>query len=260
MTIRLLVSACASLTATGCAVYVPTVPSTPLLRNKGEVEVTAAIRSFSSFEAGAAWSPAPHLLLASEVATQSSQGSETRNNVTTNYRNSHRQVELGVGTYRLLGEDQSVYLGALGGVGYAKARVYDNTIEAFLLVIPIFGPLIEYQANYLRYYGQVYMAQQKTRVSYGVSVRGTAVSYYRLLRNHTSIDPDNRFFLEPTSFVRVGQGPLQGMATIGLSLPGRSDRQNPDRPQLSPSTSLISIGVVLRPHLLRQPQAGVVPN
>ncbi|MBO0357565.1 hypothetical protein J0X19_06375 [Hymenobacter sp. BT186] len=260
MAIRLLISTCILCTVTGCAVYVPTVPSTPLLRNKGEVEATAAIRSFSSFEAGAAWSPAGRLLLAAEGATQSSQGSETRNNVTTNYRNTHRQVGLGVGTYRLLGPDQSVYLGALGGMGYAKARVYDNNIESFYLVIPLFGPLVEYKANYLRYYGQLYVAKQRERVSYGFSVRGTVVSYTHLLRDNTSIQPVNRFFLEPTGFVRVGQGPIQGMATIGLSLPGRSDRQNPDRPQLAPSSSLISLGVVVRPHLLRQPQGSVVPN
>jgi hypothetical protein len=51
---RLLPTLVVSLLLTGCAVYVPTVPSTPLLRNKGEVEVTAAIRSFSSLEAAAA--------------------------------------------------------------------------------------------------------------------------------------------------------------------------------------------------------------
>ena len=260
MTIRLLISSCILSTVTGCAVYVPTVPSTPLLRNKGEVEVTAAIRSFSSLEAGAAWLPTPHLSLAGEVASQTSEGSETRNNVTTNYRNTHRQVGLGIGTYRLLGQDQSVYLGALGGVGFAKARIYDNNVESFFLIIPLFGPLIEYEANYMRYYGQLYVAKQRERVSYGFSVRGTVVSYTSLLRNNTSIDAANRFFLEPTGFVRVGKGPVQGMATIGLSMPGRSNPQNPDRPQLSPSSSLISVGMVLRPHLLRQPQASVVPD
>ncbi len=54
----------------GCAVYVPTVPSTPLLRSKGETEITAAVRGLSSLEAGAAWSPAPHLLVTGEAALQ----------------------------------------------------------------------------------------------------------------------------------------------------------------------------------------------
>ena len=46
----------------GCAVYVPTVPSTPLVQ-KGQVELTAGLRSFTSLEAGAAWAPTAHLLL-----------------------------------------------------------------------------------------------------------------------------------------------------------------------------------------------------
>jgi hypothetical protein len=102
----------------------------------------------------------------------------------------------------------------------------------------------------------VYVAQQKARISYGLSVRGTAVSYHQLLRNNAAIEPSNRFFLEPTGFIRVGQGPVQGMATIGVSLPGSPNRQNLDQIRLSPSTSLISLGVVLRPHLLGRPQAG----
>jgi hypothetical protein len=96
----------------------------------------------------------------------------------------------------------------------------------------------------MRYYGQVYVAQQKTKISYGLLVRGTAVSYQQLLRNKAPIEPGNQFFLEPTSFLRVGQGVVQGMATIGVSLPGLSNRQNPAHTRLAPSTWLISLGVV----------------
>jgi hypothetical protein len=74
-----------------------------------------------------------------------SEYSETRNNVTTNYRNTHRQVGIGVGTYWLFGQGQSVYIGALGGVGYAKTKVYDNNLESFYLIIQLFGPLVEYR-------------------------------------------------------------------------------------------------------------------
>ena len=237
------------------AVYVPTVPSTPLLRNKGEVEITAALRGLSSLEAGAAWSPAPQLLVAGEAALQSSEGSETRNNVTTAYRNFHRQAGLGIGTYRLLGPDQSLYLGALGGIGLATARVYDSNIDLLFFTAPV-----QYQARYLRYYGQLYLAQQGPRVSYGFSVRGTFVDYRKLLRDGAPIEPLSRFFLEPTLFLRVGRGALQGVATIGISLPNRRDPQNPDNPNLSPSSTLVSAGVVLRPHFLRPRNPPVPPQ
>ncbi|WP_460613923.1 hypothetical protein [Hymenobacter seoulensis] len=238
----------------GCAVYVPTVPSTPLLREKGEVEITAAVRSLSSFETGAAWSPARRLLVAGEGAAQTRETSVTSNNSTATYRSTHRQVGVGLGTYRLLGRDQSVYLAALGGVGVAKAKVYDQDIERFALIIPIPGPQVQYQATYLRYYGQLYAARQLPKVSYGLSVRSTLVNYTQLLRDDTAIEPANRFFLEPTGFVRVGGGPLQAMATLGVSLPGRAASGNPDRQQVAPVSSLISFGVVFRPHLL-QPAA-----
>ncbi|HEX8428537.1 hypothetical protein [Hymenobacter sp.] len=240
--------------------YVPTVPSTPLLRAKGEVEATAAIRSFSSLEAGAAWLPAGRLLVVGETALQTSEGSETRNSITTNYKNVHWQAGLGLGTYRLLGEKQATYLGALGGVGLAKAEVYGNNIESFFLIIPLFGPLVQYKASYLRYYGQVYVAQQGPQVSYGLSVRSMLISYHKLLRNNTPIQSPNKFFLEPSLFVRVGRGPVQGIATLGLSLPGRTHLENPDSRKLAPSSSLISVGVVVRPQLFRHREAAVVPE
>lgn len=236
----------------GCAVYVPTVPSTPLLRGKGEVELMAALRGVSSLEAGAAWSPVPQLLVTGEAALQTSTGGETRNNVTTNYSNVHRQGGLGLGTYRLLGADKQTYLAAIGGVGFASASVYDNHIDGFYLFIPLFGPLVHYEATYQRYYGQVYIAQQGPLWSYGLSARATFVNYSTLLRNDVSIEPPSRFFLEPTLFVRVGRRAFQGQATFGLSTPlSRGDRQNPDITNLAPISTLISVGVVIRPHFFQ---------
>lgn len=235
--------------------YVPTVPSTPLLRSKGEVEVTAAIRGFSSLEAGVAWAPAPRLFVAGETALQTSEGSITSSSTTINYRNMHQQIGLGLGTYRLLGKDQSIYVGALGGMGLAKAEVYGSNV--LYSIIPVLGPLAQYRATYLRGYGQVYIAHQMPRVSYGLSVRSTVVGYTSLLYNKVPIQPPNRFFLEPHFFVRVGQGPFQGIATVGGSSPGRTDRNNPSNEKLAPSTLLISMGVAWRPHLLRRHQQEV---
>ena len=234
----------------GCAVYVPITPGTPLLRDKGETEVTATIRSFSTLETSAAWAPVPRLLVTAEGALQQSEGSETRNSVTTNYSNLHLQGGLGLGTYRLLGPDQSTYLGVLGGVGVASANVYDSNLDGFFLLIPLFSPLVHYEATYQRYYAQGYVAKQTSSLSYGASVRGTFVHYSTLLRNGTPIAAPTHFFLEPHLFLRFGKGALQGMATLGVSTPGHTDRSNPDNANLAPSSMLFSLGVVLRPHLL----------
>ncbi|QNH61624.1 hypothetical protein [Hymenobacter sediminicola] len=240
----------------GCAVYVPTVPSTPLLRSKGEVEITAGTRGTSSLEVGAAWSPAPGLLLAAETALQTSKGSETSNNVTVNYQNVHRQAGLGVGTYRLLGKDQATYLAAIGGIGFAKASVYDPNFELLFFS----GPTVHYRANYRRYYGQVYVARQLKRISFGTSLRGTFVDYSRLRRDEVAVEPSSRFFLEPTVFIRVGRGVIQGQATFGLSAAVGADSRSPDYRNLTPVSSLIGAGIVIRPHLFHLPQTVLAPK
>lgn len=231
-----------------CAVYVPTIPSTPLLSKKGEVEITAGVRSMSSLETSVAWSPAPHLLLTGEAALQTAEGSETRNNAAFKYQSTHRQAALGVGTYRLLGKDQSGYLGVVGGVGYASASIYDPNLSPIILFS---GPLVHYDAKYLRYYGQAYIAHQTAVVNYGASLRGTFVDYSLLQRNGEAVTPLNRFYLEPTLFVRVGRRAVQGQATLGVSQPLHSNRSNPEHFNLAPVTTLVGVGVVFRPAMLR---------
>lgn len=239
----------------GCAVYVPTVPSTPLLRNKGEVEVTAGMRSLSSFEAGVAWSPAGRLLVSGEAALQASKITETRNNVSSDYYNRHRQAALGLGTYRLLGRQQSTYLAAMGGIGLARATVYDAHFESFLF--PIFGvpAIATYKARYQRYYGQLYVAELKERASYGFSVRGTFVDYSKLQRDNEAVMPSSHFYLEPTWFLRLGKGPIQAQGTVGFSVPLGADLESPDRRNLTPTSMLVSAGVVVRPQLFRRRSA-----
>lgn len=233
---------------TGCAVYVPTVPGTPLLRSKGAVEITAAVGNPNTAEAGAAWAPAAHLLVTGEAALQAGNDSQTSNNVTTTHHSLHRQGGLGLGTYRLLGKDESVYLGAVGGVGIAAADLYYPSV-AVAFILPVPGPDIHYEASYWRYYGQVYVAHQGPRVSYGLSVRNTWANYRRLVRDGVPVALRTQSFLEPTLFVRVGRGAIQGLGAIGFSSPGRVDHQNPDTENLAPATTLLSVGVVVRPQL-----------
>jgi len=234
-----------------CAVYVPTVPSTPLVTEAGQVEITAGIRGFSSLELGGAWSPANHLFVTAETALQQSNGSETSNNTTFKYTNVHKQASVGLGTYRLVGPEQKGYLAATGGFGFAKADVYDPHLG--YLILPIFGraPITYYEATYQRYYGQLYAAHLGRVVSYGASVRGTFLHYSLLRRNEEAITSPSNFFIEPTLFIRVGSGPLQFQGTAGLSAPTHVDYDAGSRNNLSPVSVLVGAGVVFRPHLLR---------
>jgi len=244
----------ASLLLSGCAVYVPTVPSTPLL-TKNQVELTAGLRGVNSLELDAAWAPTEHLLLAGESAFQGSTTETTTNNVTTTYHDAHRQVGLGLGYYRAPGERSAWYLAAVGGVGFATVDLHSVDFAIPSPYVPIPLPYVSghYEAQYFRYYGQVYAARPLgPGVTGGASVRGTLVDYSQLDFDGQAIAPTNRFFIEPTLFIRVGHGVVQGQGTLGLSLPtSGTSRDNPLSKRTAPVSGLVSVGVVFRPDLLR---------
>lgn len=233
----------------GCALYVPTVPSTPLL-TKNQVELTAGLRGSNSLEVDAAWAPTAHLLLAGESAFQGTTTEETVNSVTTTYHDSHRQVGVGLGYYQAPTARSAWYWAAVGGVGIASVELHSVDVGYFfILPLPYVSGL--YEARYLRYYGQLYAARPLgALVTAGASVRGTLVDYTRLTYDGQPLAPTNHFFLEPTLFVRVGHGVVQGEGTLGLSLPTGGDRSNPLNPRTAPVSTLVSIGIIFRPDLL----------
>ena len=238
-----------SLLLGSCAVYVPTVPSTPLLTQK-QVAITAGLRGISSLEAGAAWAPTAHLLLAGESAYTGSTTETTTNNVTTTYHDSHRQVGLGLGYYQAPTARSAWYWAAVGGVGFASAQLHAIDVGYFL-ILPL--PYVSgfYEARYRRYYGQLYAARPLgPLVTAGASVRGTLVDYTRLTYDGQPLTPTNHFFVEPTLFLRLGHGVVQGQGTLGLSLPTAGDRNNPLNSRTAPVSTLVSLSVIFRPDLL----------
>lgn len=238
----------------GCAVYVPTVPSTPLL-TQNQVELTAGLRGVNSLELDAAWAPTNHLLLAGESAFQGSTTETTTNNMTSTYHDAHRQVSLGLGYYQAPTERSAWYLAALGGVGFASVDLHsvDYGIISPYLPIPLPYASGHYEARYFRYYGQVYAARPLgPLVMGGASMRGTFVDYNQLNFDGQAIAPTNRFFIEPTLFIRIGHGVVQGQGTLGLSLPMSGDANNPINKRTAPVSGLISVGVIFRPDLLKR--------
>lgn len=234
----------------GCAVYVPTVPSTPLL-TQNQVEITAGLRGLNSLEVAAAWAPSAHLLLAGESAFQASTTETTTNNVTNTYHDAHRQVGLGLGYYQAPSARSAWYLAAVGGVGFASVSLHSLDV-AVLYILPV--PVISgrYEARYFRYYGQVYAARPLgTLVTGGASVRGTLVDYQRLTYEGQPFVPTNRFFIEPTLFARVGHGVVQGEGTLGLSLPTGGNKDNSFNLCTAPVSMLVSVGIIFRPDLLK---------
>jgi len=233
----------------GCAVYVPTVPSTPLLTHH-QVELTGSLRGISSLEVDAAWAPTAHLLLAGESAFQGSTTETTTNNVTTTYQDSHRQAGVGLGYYQAPTAHSAWYWAAVGGVGFASVQLHSVDVGVlYILPVPIISGL--YEAQYFRYYGQLYAARPLSPIiTAGASVRGTLVDYTRLTYEGQQLVPTNRFFVEPTLFMRIGHGVVQGQGTLGISLPTGGDKSNPLNPRTAPVSTLVSIGVIFRPDLI----------
>ena len=228
----------------GCAVYVPTVPSTPLIQ-KHEGEITVGIRGVSSLEATAAWSPAEHVFFNVEGAVQPGTTTRTVNNVTTEYNDYHRQMGFGLGAYTLTNGPGSLYLAAVAGFGLAAVDVHP---------VELFGSWQRYESNYRRYYGQLYLAQRGENVSWGLSVRATWVDYAGLLQDGNPLTVNSQWFAEPHFFLRVGGGPVQGYATLGLSMPAvrGTEPSGIGSNVFSPTSVLLGAGVVLRPQLLKR--------
>lgn len=246
-------AAASALLLTGCAVYAPTIPSTPLLEAR-QVEVTASLRGITALEASAAWSPAPHWLLLGESALQGGTTTTTTNNVTTTYHDYHRQVGLGVGVYRAPTSQSGWYAAAVGGVGFAKVSLHSVDVGIVSPYVPLPFPYVAgyYEANYQRYYGQLYAAQSLSeRLTGGLSLRSTYVHYTRLTFESQDIEPANQVFIEPTFFLRLGQGPVRGQATLGLSVPTASGASRELNKRTAPISGLFSVGVIFRPDLLR---------
>jgi hypothetical protein len=229
----------------GCAVYVPTVPSTPLVR-QGQAELGANLRAFSSLEANIAYSPLNHLLVNTEVGFQQTDWSETKGGMTTSGTDWHRQANLGLGTYYETVGPTPLYLAGVVGLGYASAKAH--TFDPLFLLPQSFP---QYQTHYLRYYGQVYFVKAiNQRITTGGSIRATWVRYGSLEQNGVAFDsPGTKFFLEPTFFGRIGRGPLQLQGTLGWSMPTTKSKDEVAA-VVTPTSLLLSIGVIFRPHLL----------
>jgi len=235
----------------GCALYAPTVPSTPLL-SKRQVQVSAGLRNLTALEGGAAWAPTNHLLLSAEGAYQGSETTTTTNNQTTSYRDYHRQLSLGAGYYRAPTATSCWYLAAMGGIGWASTKLHAIDYEVFI-IFPYPVAEGDYVARYRRYYAQVYVAQPAGKdLRTGFSLRGTWADYTTLTLDGQPFAPTSRLFIEPTFFLKIGEGrPVQGQATLGLSMPWSRDNNNPLSKRTSPVSSLVGVSVIFRPDLLR---------
>lgn len=226
------------LSISGCGVYVPTLGPIAMVQQRGQVEVGGIYRPLTMGEIYAVYSPAKHLLVAGSAA-------KLWNPLGHDTDATFRQVDIGLGYYTTLGHRQRWYVSALGGYGYARS---DWRYEAQ----GTSSPIKEYMARYNPTYGQVQFAFQYEGWAIGTALRLTGLHYTQLtLNGQAPTEPVGDLYLGTYWFARLGRGPVQLHVQAGASrpLPGAAQGKEYD---LNTSSPVFGLGIVLRPHLLRQ--------
>ena len=228
-----LASFCLSLMGTGCKVYMPTLPYTPLVHERGQAEVGASVQLLGQVAGYAAYSPAKHLLVTASAAKSiGSSGGENHTKST--------QGDAGLGYYYTFGNNNRWYVGALGsyGLAYTFSRFYVAN-----------SPIKEYRAHYSRYQGQISIARQGRAVAFGTAARLTNLNFASLTFNDVPVqEPVADLYGDYLFFIRVGKGAIQGQYQVGASTPLSSFFHSDS--DLSSTATLVGLTLIIRPHLL----------
>ncbi len=233
--------------AISCTVYTPLQPSLPGIRGAGQVELRGSLQPSLRAEAGAAYSPANHLLLTG-MGSWRPQGSLSGSGL---FR--ARLAEAGVGTYWPAGPYWTLV--ALGGYGWGQAARQVNNGDI------LFNYRTDYFSRYTTQFGQFGALCRKDPVTIGLGYRLTQVRFRELRSSEYLLPLDNQLRHEPFFSVRfdVGAEPnadrWQAEIGGGLSLAqhGRGSTGGPYDPVRSQvdlnrgSAWLVSAGVVFRP-------------
>ncbi|MCC2547672.1 hypothetical protein LJY25_14550 [Hymenobacter sp. BT175] len=224
----------------GCAVYAPTLPSTPIVR-KGEVEAAASWHLLQTVDGHAAWSPTDHVLVLAE-------GSWRPDNADTTYFRT-KQAGVGAGLYQSFGNNHW-YLAGTGGLSLSHSvRGYLDVNDFF--VWPFGVKLVEYEAWYWKYYGQGYLAYHHTvrngpSYALGSVLRYSTVDFSSLTRNGSPLVQAPASYWEPSLFCRLGFRGVQVQTSVGLSI-SESLVGDADSYYLPQSSFVLGVGVVLHP-------------
>lgn len=209
-----------------CTVYTPIQPHAPLIRARGEGEISGHVEASLRPEIQAAYSPVSHfLLLASGTWRPGFPIGQEENP----YYFRTSQYEVGAGTYWTLGPRWV----ATATAGFGAAQVQRRLSE--------FGILLafsnDYEAKYRKNYGQLGLAYQAeyAAVSFGyrlVQVKYTALTSTDVGTSNTvyQLPLDEQFRHEPYVLVRYSLGsPLaqsrwqfQLGSALSFCIPGRT--------------------------------------
>ncbi len=272
---QLLISG-ALLGLTGCGVYTPLLPTTPLVQ-RGQVEITTAVAPFPGLvnlttspkptsvwlpaaEGSVAWAPIRHLsLLVSGATTYVGQ---LRPAATQYVRNRHWAASAGWHTTRAA-PTGNWYVAVLVGAGRGNSALAKEEAQQDGGLFSTPGLAVSfYEARYRKQFIQAY-ATRATAGRQGVSVTGavrfTHLSFDRLQRyrrvNGADLPPAfvpaagaPTAYLEPAVSLRWGANRLQGLVGMGVAIALQHPHQ-PPKGQLAPYQQwapMVAMGAVVR--------------
>lgn len=237
-------------TLTGCSVYAPLQPGTPLLHAKGEAEVTGSAYLSGRIEGSAAYSPINHLLV--RVAG----GQKTGGGDSSYFR--IRQAEASLGTYWQV-QDEWMVGATLGYGGGQSSRRFEET--RLLVFRPDSAYSNQYYARFSKVHAEGYLAYEGGGATVGGAYRLSQVRFASLTNNGRPLPMRRMTRLEPMLFLRFGGSRrglpwLQGQLATSVSLSpdylrSRADSQIDD---VKEGRLFTSFGLVIYPHYLWRPK------
>lgn len=254
---------------TGCGVYYPHTPVTPLLEARGQTEVRAVVHPFSIFEgapvveASGAWAPVPHLTV---LATGGGNWLTNRHPEASAYWR-ERQAGLGIGGHTTVG---GFYFGLLGGANRHKASVgTKGGPTALNQPDSLYSFNVHCDARFTSYYGQAYFACHLSEATTLIAYARRTWLHYQSIEQEGTVagqlrrnPPDalsaadfSRHYLELGVGLRVGRGPWQVAFDVFGTQSLRElpvGRRTGTGDFTTAGATIMALGVVLRPHLLGQ--------
>ena len=258
---------------TGCGVYMPLLPPTPLLQ-RGQVEISAAAAPFAglanlttspkptglwlpALEGNVAWAPARHLTLVFSGGT--TYVGRLHRPATQYVRN--RQWTASAGWHTAwTAQEGSWYVAVLAGIGRGNSALskQEEDQDSGLFTTP--GHRVSsYEASFRSQSIQTYATRSAGSLSVTGTVRFTMLAFDEIRRRRRFNDTDlpaefvpvvgvPTMYLEPAVSVRVGPHRCQALAGLGLAIPLQHPTQPPPT-QLAPYQKLLlmaSAGAVVR--------------
>ncbi|OWP63577.1 hypothetical protein CDA63_08325 [Hymenobacter amundsenii] len=219
-------------------------PATPLLRAKGEAEVTASAYLSGRLEGSAAYSPLNHLVVrAAGGLTTTQKDSAVFSN---------RQFELSLGTYRQLGPEWLVG----GSGGYGRGEGHRNFRLGRAELLSDTTTYRRYAARYHTLFTDIFLAHEGNWSTWGVAYRLSQVRFGFLTNNGQPVPLRRMTRNEPMVFVRLSnrQGIMRwGQLQLASSFSWSSDYigsslNSPERADLKEGRIFTSVGLVIYPH------------